>query len=237
MCGRVNIIDAPIYAFFARFLNLPLQIETALNIGPTERVWALKQNGGVFEALPMRWWLIPNWSNGPQSKFSMFNARAETLHASKAYSVPFKRQRCAIPVASYLEWRGTKQERQPFSIEREDGEALVLGGLWDSWEGPDGLIQSCTIVTTAAPSALETYHHRSPLMLNGDALLTWLDGSSQMKELEGLLEPSVPFSLRIQDVDRAVNQVRRKDQAAQRPIGPSTTIAPDVGADDWGFDR
>ena len=49
-------------------------------------------------------------------------------------------------------------------------------------------------------------------MLNGDALLTWLDGSSQMKELEGLLEPSVPFSLRIQDVDRAVNQVRRKDQ-------------------------
>ena len=51
MCGRVNIIDAPIYAFFARFLNLPLQIETALNIGPTERVWALKQNGGVFEAL------------------------------------------------------------------------------------------------------------------------------------------------------------------------------------------
>ena len=98
-------------------------------------------------------------------------------------------------------------------------------------EGPDGLIQSCTIVTTAAPSALETYHHRSPLMLNGDALLTWLDGSSQMKELEGLLEPSVPFSLRIQDVDRAVNQVRRKDQAAQRPIGPSTMIAPDVGAD------
>ena len=160
MCGRVNIIDAPLYAFFARFLNLPLQIETALNIGPTERVWALKQSDGVFEALPLRWWLVPSWSNGPQSKFSMFNARAETLQSSKAYAGPFKRQRCAIPVASYLEWRGPKKERQPFSIEREDGEALVLGGLWDSWQGPDGLIQSCTIVTTAAPSPLEAYHHR-----------------------------------------------------------------------------
>ena len=78
------------YAFFARFLNLPLQIETALNIGPTERVWALKQSGGVFEALPLRWWLVPSWSNGPQSKFSMFNARAETLQSSKAYAGPFK---------------------------------------------------------------------------------------------------------------------------------------------------
>ena len=48
MCGRVNIIDA-LYAFFARFLNLPLQIETALNIGPTERVWALKQMVGCLK--------------------------------------------------------------------------------------------------------------------------------------------------------------------------------------------
>ena len=232
MCGRVNIIDAPLYAFFARFLNLPLQIETALNIGPTERVWALKLNGGVFEALTMRWWLIPSWSNGPQSKFSMFNARAETLQSSKAYSGPFKRQRCAIPVASYLEWRGPKKERQPFSIEREDGEALVLGGLWDIWEGRDGLIQSCTIVTTEAPSALAPFHHRAPLMLNGDELLTWLDGASQTKELEGLLEPSVPFSLRTQDVDPAVNHVRRKDQAAQQTIGPSTLIAANVSVDD-----
>ena len=232
MCGRVNIIDAPLYTFFARFLNLPLPIETALNIGPTERVWALKQRDEVFEALPLRWWLVPSWSNGPQSKFSMFNARAETLQSSKAYAGPFKRQRCAIPVASYLEWRGPKGERQPFSIERDDGEALVLGGLWDSWEGQDGLIQSCTIVTTAAPSVLAPFHHRAPLMLNGDALLTWLDGSSQTRELEGLLEPSVPFSLRIQDVDPAVNQVRRKDPAAQQTIGPATVIAADMSADD-----
>ena len=69
-------------------------------------------------------------------------------------------------------------------------------------------------------------------MLNGDALLTWLDGSSQTKELEGLLEPSVPFSLRIQDVDPAVNQVRRKDPAAQQTIGPATVIAADMSADD-----
>ena len=144
-----------LYAFFARFLNLPLQIETALNIGPTERVWALKQSDGVFEALPLRWWLVPSWSNGPQSKFSMFNARAETLQSSKAYAGPFKRQRCAIPVASYLEWRGPKKERQPFSIERKDGEALVLGGLWDSWQGPDGLIQSCD------------RYHRSPERFGG----------------------------------------------------------------------
>ena len=69
-------------------------------------------------------------------------------------------------------------------------------------------------------------------MLNGDALQTWLDGSSQTKELEGLLEPSVPFSLRIQDVDRAVNQVRRKDPVAQQTIGQATLIAADFNADD-----
>jgi len=224
MCGRLNLIDAPMYAFFAKYLNLPLQIDTAFNVTPTESVWALTLNQGVFEATTMRWWLVPNWSQGPQHKFSMFNARAETIKTSKAYAQPYKRQRCVIPVSGYFEWRDVDGRRQPFKISRDDGEVLLFGGLWDQWHGSEGTIISCTIVTTEAPASMQPFHHRAPLMLDDTELTEWLDVRSTGDALDRLLAPSVPYALSIQDVDAKVNYARNKSESAQHAVGDASHI-------------
>lgn len=224
MCGRLNLIDAPMYAFFAKYLNLPLQIDSALNVTPTESVWALTFNQGVYEAISMRWWLVPSWSQGPQSKYSMFNARAETIKTSKAYAQPYKRQRCVIPVSSYFEWRGVDGKRQPFSIRREDGEALALGGLWDKWQGSEGTMISCTIVTTQAPASMQPFHHRAPLMLDDAEQRQWLDVRTSSETIDALLSPHIPNPLAIQDVDAAVNHARDKSESAQRLLGDRRLI-------------
>ena len=53
-------------------------------------VLALRAETSGYNAALMRWWLVPHWSTGPQHKFSMFNARAETLASSPAYRDPFQ---------------------------------------------------------------------------------------------------------------------------------------------------
>ena len=123
MCGRLNVIDAPIVAFLAEFLGEVPFVESRGNVAPTEPVLALRAETSGYNAALMRWWLVPHWSTGPQHKFSMFNARAETLASSPAYRDPFKTRRCVVPASGYFEWRKQNGQSQPMYFEAENGAA------------------------------------------------------------------------------------------------------------------
>ena len=71
MCGRLNVIEAPIVAFLAEFLGEVPFVESRGNVAPTEPVLALRAETSGYNAALMRWWLVPHWSTGPQHKFSM----------------------------------------------------------------------------------------------------------------------------------------------------------------------
>jgi putative SOS response-associated peptidase YedK len=55
------------------------------NVATTHAVLAVRQTGeGSRELVPLRWGLIPAWSKGPNSRYSMINARAETIATKPA---------------------------------------------------------------------------------------------------------------------------------------------------------
>ena len=61
-------------------------IQTEYNIAPTQQVGVLRQQAdGDWDLTPMRWWLVPYWSPEPSTKYSMFNAKSETLQKSRAF--------------------------------------------------------------------------------------------------------------------------------------------------------
>jgi putative SOS response-associated peptidase YedK len=215
MCGRLNVIEAPIVAFLAEFLGEVPFVESRGNVAPTEPVLALRAETSGYNAALMRWWLVPHWSTGPQHKFSMFNARAETLASSPAYRDPFKTRRCVVPASGYFEWRKQNGQSQPMYFEAENGEALLFAGLWDEWRGPDGLLTSCTIVTTSAPTTTKAYHHRLPMMLTVDEVATWIDPATAKDHLTQMMTPRLPSALTVVDLSPAVNNAREKDLAAQ----------------------
>jgi len=124
MCGRFNIISAPLAQYVMSILEadiavtghasnpgqndpslLNLTIETRYNIAPTDQVPVLlRTEDGSWDLRDMRWWLVPYWSKGPDSKYTMFNAKSETLTTSRAYKQPFKSRRAVVPASGYYEW-------------------------------------------------------------------------------------------------------------------------------------
>ena len=58
------------------------------------------------------------------------NARSETV----ATTWPFKpayRRRCLVPMDAVIEWFGAKGKRTRVRVWRQDGEPLIIAGLWN----------------------------------------------------------------------------------------------------------
>lgn len=185
MCGRLNQHPDHTHSWreYRGFLELEIP---RINVAPTESL-ALIREGRVDLA---RWWLTPSWSDGPSQKYNMFNARSEKLTQSPAFRGPFKSQRGIVPMSSFIEWRTSDGKKQPWSIHRE-GETLYAAALWDEWRGESETLLSCTIVTTAAAKPFEPWHHRMPVLLEGEEVERWLDSSAAIRGPAG---KSVGFS-------------------------------------------
>jgi len=88
--------------------NLDTLCETTprYNVAPTQPVLAIRQSDERRRALVrLRWGLVPAWSKGPDSRYSMINARAETVKSKPAYRNGFKHRRCLIPAEGFYEWK------------------------------------------------------------------------------------------------------------------------------------
>src|ERR1700722_5127003 len=110
----------------------------------------------------------------------MINARTETVAERPAFRRAFERYRCLIVADGFYEWRpradGKQSPKQPFHITRADGELFSFAGLWSIWHGEaDSTLRTCTILTTAANSAIAPLHDRMPVILQPGDEGAWLD--------------------------------------------------------------
>ena len=126
MCGRFNVIDDPLLRALMASLGITAPMPTAANIAPTETVEVVVQDTAGERMLhPMRWWLTPAWSDGPSTKYSMFNAKSETIATSRAFRGPFKRHRGIVSASSFIEWRSDAGQKQPWLIRSDKALAMA----------------------------------------------------------------------------------------------------------------
>jgi putative SOS response-associated peptidase YedK len=141
----------------------------------------------------------------------MINARAETLEDRAAFKLPFERFRCLIPADGFYEWqvRDGVKRRQPFHITRADSAMFAFAGLWSVWHrGEADELRSCTIITTAANSAIAPVHDRMPVILEPEAERVWLDHGTPPPVLHELLHGLSSQEVSLRPVGPAVNDVR-----------------------------
>ena len=224
MCGRFNVIDTPGLRQLLQDLGIDLQLPTAVNLAPTESVFLVRDMAGTRQAGLARWWLTPSWAKALDQKYSMFNARSETLDRSRAFRHPFRSQRGIVPMSSFIEWRQEGQVKQPWLITSED-EALAVAALWDVWEGGGEPLLSCTLVTTAAAPAFEPWHRRMPLILGRDEYDRWLDCSHTIDPSDSLFRPVLKMPLRLQALPRAIGNARNKDTGLLEGTGDVVELA------------
>ncbi|HAK50805.1 MAG TPA: hypothetical protein DCM54_02715 [Gammaproteobacteria bacterium] len=224
MCGRFNVVQHPMMRFLQEITGQSFSVETSLNVTPTEQTPVLVQSDSSWERRNMRWWLIPHWSKEPTTKYTMFNARSETLEKSRAFREPFQQRRCVLPVSGYYEWKTESGVKVPYYIEPESENGLALAALWDRWHGNDKVIESCTIVTAAAPQAMETIHNRIPVHLTREQIDSWVNANTDRETLAKLLAPEVRVPLRVTAMSTYVNNARNKDERCLEPLGEAVVI-------------
>lgn len=218
MCGRFILKDdvRTVPSLSCVRDRLP-EFHPRYNIAPGSEVIVLTLNReGALAAIPMRWGLVPSWSDGPDSRFSMINARAETLERKPAFRDAFRLRRAVIPANGYYEWQaadagqGTKQRsKQPWRIGFEDERLFCFAALWEQWRTPEGgIMLSTTIITTMAIDSVKAVHDRMPVVLTAEESRLWIDRETPRQELERLMTRGAPEPLVMRAVSPALGNAR-----------------------------
>lgn len=226
MCGRINVIDSPGLQQLLRDLGLDIKLPSRVNVAPTEQVGLVRSGDPGVRLDQARWWLTPSWAPAVDQKYSMFNARSETLTTSRAFRTPFKRQRGVVPISSFIEWRTEDGVKQPWLITNESA-ALAVAALWDVWESDGSALLSCTLVTTAAAPALEPWHNRMPVILASEEVPRWLDNSAVITAQDPIFRNMLKSPLHLTPLSRKVSNARNKSAELLIPIGEAVELTPD----------
>jgi putative SOS response-associated peptidase YedK len=137
-----------------------------------------------MELAVVRWDLVPFfWTKPLKGKFLATNARSETVATTAAFKAAFARRRCLVPADAFYEWTGEKGEKQMWEITAARQPWFCFAGLWDRAQTPDGPVESCANLTTAAGPDMAALHNRQPVVLERDQWLTWLDLSADVAPL------------------------------------------------------
>lgn len=208
MCGRFYLDAEREYIEQAFDVDLGnLDLVPRYNIAPSQPILTITQDSQGRHAQYMRWGLIPAWSKGVDARYSMINARIESIHEKPAYKRPFKRTRCLIPASGFYEWQKTIQGKQPFCIAHKDGDLLALAGIWDTWKGEGDPVHSCSIVTTTANEDVKDIHERMPVALAAKDHVPWLDSDNQnVEDLRQRLASRTDIEFSAWPISQAVNK-------------------------------
>jgi putative SOS response-associated peptidase YedK len=201
-------------------------VEPNFNVAPTDQVTVVLQRDDGRAVGRHRWGLIPAWADAPSAGARMINARAESILASPAFRVAFRRRRCIVPSDGFYEWLRQGASRQPFFLRsaRRAGDGpglLAMAGLWSLWRDPatGQWLSSCAVVTAEANEQVAPIHDRMPVILPPEAWLPWLDPDEKdVGFLRSLLVPAPSGALDLYPVSSRVNSVRNNGPELIMPV-------------------
>lgn len=127
----------------------------------------------------LRFGLVPSWA-GDDGK-PMLNARAETVADKPYFRDAFRRRRCLVPAAAWLETPKRGADKSPRRLSLVDRELFAFAGLWEPG--------SFAIVTVEPNSLVRAIHDRMPAVLAAADEAAWLDERTPPARLAELLRP------------------------------------------------
>jgi putative SOS response-associated peptidase YedK len=227
MCGRFASTLPPEFleTLFATVGEIP-PLPPSWNITPGQEARVLRHHpeSGERRMDALFWGLVPHFTKRLSGAPRPINARAETVATAPLFRSAFARRRCLVPADLFYEWQVLPEGRQPYAVARADGAPLVLGGLWESWQMPDGgLHRSFAIVTTAASADIARLHERMPLVLDEAEWPLWL--GEVVGDPVPLLRPAPAGRLRAWPVSTRVNNPRNNDAALVNPAAAAATAS------------
>lgn len=221
MCARTAIKALKGIARDRVKRGLPANFTANYNISPRGTLIILRREDGELAAATRRWGLIPPWAPDLAYGDGKHNARAETVAKLPTFRTAFKKSRCLVAVDGWYEWQKQKDGSKsiPYFIHNPDpDEMIVFAGLEERWNGPEGEVRTCTIITTAPDEAFAKLHDRMPVLLPPDSWDRWLDPAATPEALLGMLVAAPASAYAFHRVGFEVGSSRAKGPQLLEPV-------------------
>ena len=127
----------------------------------------------------LRFGLRPGWA-GEDAK-PMLNARAESLAVKPYFRDAYRRRRCLVPAAAWLETPKRGADKSVRRLTLADGGLLAFAGLWEPG--------TFAVVTVEPNPLVRAIHDRMPAILAPGDEAAWLDERTPPERLAELLRP------------------------------------------------
>ena len=222
MCGRFGVFASP-EALAEQFgLKEPPDLKPRYNISPGQAVPVVRSAGEdrLRELAMLHWGLVPRWAKGPDVGNRLINARAETVFDKAAFRGAVRRRRGIVPADGFYEWTKKHDHKHPYFFCAANGRSLALAGLWERWEGPDEVIESCAILTTTANRTVKKIHDRMPVILAPESYDLWLASDLEgLDSLRDLFNPWPDLDMKSYPVSPYVNNTEHEGPRCIEPTG------------------
>jgi len=207
LCGRFRIID-PTIGFRSHF-NIAL--------GSSNPVIVAHEQA---EAVMMQWGLVPHWAKDITATHRPINARAESLAEKPMFRDLLKSRRCLVSASGFFEWKHEDGHKVPFYIHIKDDPVFGFAGLYDIWRNPTGvMLQTYTIITTAANDLMAPIHDRMPVILRQDDEIRWLSRDViPAEEINRILSQYPAENMEAYPVSDRVNKTDAEDEKLIEPV-------------------
>jgi len=218
MCGRYSLTTPPEAMRDLFGVETLLNMPARYNIAPTQTAPVVRrpEDGDGRALAMMRWGLIPSWAKDMTMAARMINARSETVAEKPSFRRAYSKRRCLVPSDGFYEWQKTDGAKQPWRICMRDRSLFAFAGLYETWLGPDGKVDSYTILTTVANQTLHPIHPRMPVILPPEAFAAWL--GEEQTDLAPLLAPYADAELDAYRIGKRVGNVRNDDADLLEPV-------------------
>lgn len=225
MCGRYTLLASwhELSALFNLKKSEPLNIKARYNIAPTQHA-PLIRLGKIGPKLSMvRWGLVPHWVDKPSAKYSLINARLESVTEKASFRKAFMSRRCLVPTSGWFEWHVHNNEKRPFFIYSNAKQPFAMAGIWEQWKGDEGIFDSFAILTTAADEPLCSVHPRQPVIINDPSNFEyWLNPETPKEIIFSIIQTGC-MSFNKVEVGPTVNNARHDSSCCIKPLDPTSS--------------
>lgn len=168
MCGRLNVIDSPLCSIVCENLGIRFKTTTNRDLRPTQSVATVGVHQSELKQLDLSWGIQPDWAD-----HLIINARAETVSIKATFANAFEFNRILVPCSGWYEWREEQGTKRKYLFTQGEEQVLYMAGI--ALEGDSKLVT----LTTQANEQCSEYHHRMPLLIPQESIITWVAGTAE----------------------------------------------------------
>lgn len=224
MCGRFSFSTSKeklIKQFGA--IDTGENLKSNYNVAPTQETYVIT-NKHPNRLDMLKWGLVPFWAKDTKNAGRLINARSEGIADKPSFRQSIRKRRCLVIADSFYEWKRIGKEKIPYRIFPENGNLLVMAGIWEVWNKGEVPVQTFSIITTEPNQEMQPVHNRMPVLLpTREAQEQWLDFLDIDTVMEMLKTPEDGL-LSMYRVSTQVNSVRNNGPGLHEEVSEQQSL-------------